>query len=206
MHLFWSAADASFEGHLELTDNAWDASITSHVPTRLVLSGAFRTLQGDVPVQFLYGSFTLSATGYSQYNATLPTTPTNDWTLGFHFSGEITAPNRPTVELTLATSMLSDADTPSMLTGQYRTRVDVNGTPTATQTVTLNANKPATGPAVLSVQLVGTGVSMDVVDQAPTATLRLGTESNGTEIGLLNRASALITYVDGSTTSLDFGL
>ena len=38
------------------------------------------------------------------------------------------------------------------------------------------------------------------------ATLRLGTASNGTELGTYSRDTRRLTYVDDTFTSLDFGL
>ena len=199
----WTAGTSSFIGRLALTESMWDASGTSHIPTRVVLSGQFRNTDAGtgVTTEFINGNFTVTSTGWATFNDTLLKSATNTFTLGFQFGGQITAPGRPTLALTMAASRLSHQEATTQ-TVQYRTLV--GGVPT--QTINIVATQPAVGPRTLSFSEAAANVSMNYVQDAATATLRRGTVGNGTELGTLNTSSMLLTFVDGTTMSLDFGL
>ena len=199
----WRVGAATFVGRLALTDSVWDASGTEHVPTRVMLSGQFRntnTVTG-VSTEFINGNFTVTATGFATFDNTRPTSATNGFALGFQFSGQVTAPGRPTLALTLAAAG-PYGGTPTTQTAQYRSLV--GGSPT--QTISITAMQAQGGARTLSFSEAAADVSLVYVEGAATATLRRGAVGNGTELGTLNTANMLLTFVDGSTMSLDFGL
>lgn len=198
----WATATSSFLGRLALTDSAWDSSGTSHAPTRVVLSGQFRnTDAANVTTEFLNGSFTLTTTGWTAFNDAIDVSASNKFDIGFQFSGSITAPGRPTLELTLTTTSVVDQE-PTSLTAQYRTLVGGS----ATQTVNISVTKAPGSAGTLAFSEAASNVSLHYVDDVATATLRRGSASNGTELGTLDTRSMLMTFVDGSTMTLDFGL
>ena len=201
--LEWSTPTATFKGRLLAADSVWDASGTRHAPTRVVLSGQFINIDAaGQSNEFLSGSMTATVTGYAGFNTTQPTTAANRWDAGFQFSGSLAVPGRPQLQLTLATTTRSDQEALGALTAQYRSML--NGT--AVQTINIAVSNPGTGLGTMSFAEASSDVSVHYVQDAATATLRRGTQSNGTELGTLTRSTWMVSFVDGTTMSLGGGL
>lgn len=193
-NVVWATPGAEFEGSVAASESSWDKSFTLHAPTKVEIAGALRTVDGSAKSEFFSGKLTLSAAGLAQYDARLPDASDNFVTVSASLQGMATAPNRPQLELTAATSMKTSEKEPSLVTVAYRSLV--NGTPK--MAVNMTASRNAAGAAVLSLSEAASNLSMTVTEGDNSADLLLG---GNTVIGKLDRRGVM-TYADGSFESL----
>ena len=203
LNLVFSTASAEFEGLLSLPSASWDKSGTRLQPTEATLSGMLRNISGGVANEFLNGSFTAKATGYADYDATVPYSATNRYTRSLSFVGQITAPGRPTLALTVGAEQLvaSDNGSTESLTLQYRSLV--SGTPRLV--VALSGTRDAGSASVNRYRLTeaGANLSLSWVDGANSVDLVHG---DSRVVGSISTSSGVVTFSDGSLVSLDVGL
>jgi hypothetical protein len=196
--LVWRTAAAEFAGVLKLADSQWDASGTMRAPTTALLSGSLRNIVGGTPSEFAAGALTATVTGIGEYDDLLPTSSTNTFTVETTFTGSISAPGRPKLELTVAGAAQKHDAASAALSVQYRTIV--NGTPRTVVTVTRSVS--AEGASTIKLAEATANLSLEWTEDAPTAALKSG----DTTIGSLDVDSARLTFSDNTFMSLDLGL
>lgn len=205
LDLVFGTPTAEFEGLLSVTGATWDTSGRYRVPSDAKLSGALRTLSAGVATEFLSGAFSLTSTGYGSFNNSLPSSPSNSYTIGASFVGTVTAPGRPVLEITLAASQLMDtADgggTPKGATMQYRTLVD--GKPRLVVSVTGSVDPVTHQINKFTLTESSANLGMSWMGGASTVDLLYG---GSLKIGSVNLGNGLITFSDSSFVSLDVGL
>ncbi|AKJ30546.1 hypothetical protein [Caldimonas brevitalea] len=199
VHLRWTIPGADFEGSFALSGSQWDKSLTMHTPTKAVLSGSLRTVEGGTISEFLTGKLTASVIGFDTYRRDLPSSPDNYYKADLSFVGKATAPGRPLLELTIGTSLKSYEDEVSSVSLQYRSLV--NGTPRLV--VSASASRDSNGVETFTLSEATSNLSMKVQGEATTATLLLG---GTTTVGTLDVDKGLMTFADGSFVSVDMGL
>ncbi len=202
--LVWNTGAAEFEGRLALTDSTLDLSRLMRVPTKFVLDGALRNVAGGAGTEFLRGTFSLGLTGIAGFDATLPPTATNSYTVNMSFIGAAAATGRPTLEFSLATSAgyfdTLNGVAPTV-TLQYRTLI--GGQPRLVVALTVQTAAGALEPSFRLSEATA-NVSMNWVGGRP-ATVDLF-HAGTTKIGTLDTGTGLLTFTDGSFISLDLGL
>jgi len=203
VNLVFSNALGEIEGLLSMPTSSWDKSGTRLQPTEVRFSGMLRNISDGVANEFLNGSFTATSTGFASFDASAPYSAANNYARSLRFVGQVTAPNRPMLELSLGAEQLMDSADGSTqhVTLQYRSIV--NGTPRLVVNV---AGVPAAGSSkVNSFRLTeaSANLSMEWLDGANTINLVQG---DSRLVGSINARSGLVTFSDGSLVSLDIGL
>lgn len=199
LDLVWATPTAEFEGVLAATDSAWDKSLTVHMPTKLVLSGALRNIADGVTTEFVKGVFSAGVEGFPAYDATQADSAANHYAATFSFVGTVTAPNRPTLQVTLGAAQNSDADELSSLTLQYRSFV--SGAPR--QVIDVTSSRAADGTLSYKLSEASANLSLSWTDEAATANLVYGTSQ---VIGTLATDTGRLTFTDNTFILLDIGL
>ncbi|KQV99565.1 hypothetical protein [Rhizobacter sp. Root1221] len=201
LDILWTTPSAEFAGSFALTDSSWDKSLTSHIPTKVTLSGSLRNITDTGATEFLTGTLTAAVTGYANYtaNAVNADTAANFFTTSVSFAGSVTAPTRPKLELTVNTAQGSHEDGPASVTMQYRSLVA--GTPKLV--IGIVATRQADGSYTTKLTEAASNLSMTWAKGATEADLLL----NGTEVvAKLSSQTKVLTFTDGTFISLDIGL
>lgn len=196
--LVWATPTAAFQGVFATQPTVWDTSGTARAPVSASLSGALRNIEAGVTTEFLKGSFSAAAAGYSTYNHTLASSPENYFSTSAQFIGTVTAPTRPTLELTIAASKKSYETQVASVNMGYR--VLVAGAPRTVIAITGTRAVDNTMGWTLAEATAGLSLSWD--DASSSANLLKG----GDVIGVLQKSSKLLTFSDHSVMSLDVGL
>lgn len=203
--LAWSTPTAEFEGTISVGNTKLLANNSGWAPTTGSLTGAARTLSNGTATEFVSGSFSLSASNYANYDATLPDSTSNRYQVSATFIGKVTATNRPALELTVGTSMYSNETRPSTVSLQYRSFAAGQSTPRLALNGALTVNPAnSTRSLVLTdasskLSFLGTGSPKSL------ASFKVKYDGN-TEIGTVDTSNQLLTFIDGSTMSIDSGL
>jgi hypothetical protein len=202
VNLVFTTATAELEALLSMPTSSWDKTGTALQPTELRVSGMLRNIGEGGTTEFLKGSFVAKTTGFASFDATLGYSPTNNFARSLSFVGEVTAPGRPLLSLSLGAEQLMDIDdgTTQSMSLQYRSIV--NGTPRLVVNVAGNRDA-ATGVNRLRLTEASTNLSMNWTDGASTAELVQG---ENRVVGSVNTRSGVVTFADGSLVSLDIGL
>jgi hypothetical protein len=198
LDLGWSNAGAAFDGVFSASDGAWSADHDSYLPTRAALEGRFSTITGATTTEFATGRLSLQARGVAAFKAAQPTTSANFLTVDASFTGTVTAPGRPQLQLTFGTSHKTYEARPSLVTLQYRSMVA--GAPRMTVQVT--ASLTPAGVGTVSLANPAAGLSLTATQGAPTANLLL---NGSTQVGVLNLDTGVLTFTDGSFVSVELG-
>jgi hypothetical protein len=201
LNLVFTTPQAELEAVLSMPSSSWDKTGTSLQPTELRVSGMLRNISNGVTNEFLKGTFTAKSSGYDSFDATLAYSATNSFTRSLSFVGEVTAPSRPLLALSLGAEQRmdrSDGTTQSM-TMQYRSIV--NGTPRLVVNVA-GTRDASTGATRLQLTEASANLSMAWQDGAANAELLQGDRL----VGSVNTKSGVVSFADGSLVSLDVGL
>jgi hypothetical protein len=198
LDLAWTTPTAEFEGVLSSTPSVWDLSGRNRSPGSVALSGALRTLDAGVTTEFLKGNLKATVTGYAAFNEQLPASAGNDYTTAMEFTGSVTAPTRPVLELTLSASKKASETMVGSVNMQYSALV--GGTPRTVIAVT--GTRGAGGALSFTLSEATAGLSVAWSEGATQASLLKGSDV----IGVFDKSSQLITFSDRSVMSLDFGL
>jgi len=124
LDLSWTTGAAEFEGTFSVAASLWDKSGYQRIPAATTFSGALRTIEAGVATEFLSGTLALTPGGYAAFDSTLPDSATNFYSRNIAFTGTITAPRRPVLALTLATSNTSFDDQPKTATLRIEAAVE----------------------------------------------------------------------------------
>ncbi|NDY92994.1 hypothetical protein [Ideonella livida] len=205
LDLTWGNSASQVQGVLALDNGTLDKSGTRLAPTSWSFTGSLRNADASgVMKDVITGRLTVDVSDFAQYDAALAEvegdSASNHFTMGFSFTGTLTAPSRPVLEVTMSTSMTSDQSTdPAAMALQYRSLV--NGSPTVVVTIsgTRDAN---TGLYHFQLHEATAALRMDWLEGATTADLY----ASDTLIGQFDSDSLLMTFVDHSFISLDTGL
>ncbi|MET0350215.1 MAG: hypothetical protein ABW067_10540, partial [Rhizobacter sp.] len=142
LNIVWATAAAEFEGEIALTDSVWDKSKTSHVPSKAKLRGVLSTVSNGTKAEFFNGTLTASTTGYAAYDETKNDSATNNFGINLAFTGSVTAPGRPKLEVALDATTASHLDDPTSATVSYKSIVNGQAKMQVGVTATATANGP----------------------------------------------------------------
>ena len=198
MTLTFTTAASEFEGSFAIADSVWDASGTSLVPTKVTLAGSFRNIAAGQAAEFLSGSLNATMTGYDGYDATANDTADNHYTVGLAFTGKVTAPGRPVLELTASSSLKSHEEDVSAVSLQYRSVVA--GSPRTVVSVT--GSRGSNGTMNFALSEAASSLSLTWADGASTGNLMQGS----TLVGTIDENTRMLTFTNNEFISLDFGL
>lgn len=198
MTITFTTPAAEFEGSFSALDSVWDASGTSLAPTKVTLAGAFRNIAAGQATEFLSGSLSATMTGYESYDATADDAAGNHFTVGVTFTGKVTAPTRPVLELTASTSLKSHEEDVSAVSLQYRSVV--SGTPRTVISVT--GTRGSDGVMNFALNEAASGLSLNWADGASTGNLMQGS----TLVGTIDESTKMLTFTNNEFISLDIGL
>ncbi len=153
--------------------------------------------------EFLNGSFVAKSSGYANYDATRPYAATNRYNRSLSFVGQVTAPSRPMLELSIGAEQLMDSDDGSTQSMSLQYRSIVNGTPRVV--VNIAGTRAAGSAEINRFQLTeaASNLSMTWLDGADAIDLVHGSSR---VVGSVNGRNGLVSFADGSVVSLDVGL
>ena len=183
----------------------WDLSGTRSIPTQVDFTGTVSNIAAGSTTDFFVGKVSAKATGYATgFDATKALSASNGYTEAVTVSGTVTAPSRPVLLLSLGGNAWTNSHTTmnETATVQYKS-VAASKTRSV---VNIDASASGTAPnkkwaLKLTESVANLGMSWTHGD----ASVKL-TVGGATEIGSVNMDSGLITYTDGSMTSLGIGL
>lgn len=198
--LTFETADAKLQGSMALS--APETDVSGHIaPTRMSFTGGLSTMADGVTTEFLSGRLDLSLGGWADFNSNQALTASNHYTVDVDFTGSLTAPERPKLELNLTTTGVADgSDTPmDSMTLRYRS-IDQG---VATQEITVTfADLKAETPTITMSELASglrltheTGTDGHAVLLVGDSDEKVGTAKNG-----------MLYFSDGSFMSMDFGI
>ena len=196
---------ATVEGVVSVGGLLWDLSGTRSIPTQVDFTGTASNIAAGSTTDFFVGKVSAKATGYATgFDATKALSASNGYTEAVTVSGKVTAPSRPVLLLSLGGNAWTNSHTTmnETATVQYKS-VAASKTRSV---VNIDASASGTAPnkkwaLKLTESVANLGMSWTHGD----ASVKL-TVGGATEIGSVNLDSGLITYTDGSTTSLAIGL
>lgn len=194
----WTTPAAEFEGTFSAGASAWDASGTHLAPTQVALAGSFRNIAAGQAAEFLSGRIDASMTGWEAYDAQADDTATNHYTVAATFTGRVTAPSRPVLELTASTSLKSHEEDVSAVSLQYRSLV--SGTPRTV--VSVAGTRGSNGAMSFAFSEAASNLSLNWVEGAATGNLMQGS----TLVGTIDENTKMLTFTNNEFVSLDIGL
>lgn len=198
MTITWTTPAAEFEGTFSAGGSMWDASGTRLAPTQVTLAGALRNIEAGQTAEFLSGRIDAAMSGWDSYNAQADDSATNHYTVAATFTGKVTAPSRPVLELTASTSLKSHEEDVSAVTLQYRSVV--SGTPRTV--VTVAGTRGSNGVMNFAFNEAASNLSLRWADGASTANLMQGS----TLVGTIDENTKMLTFTTNEFLSLDIGL
>ncbi len=203
--LVYATPGASVEGTISASDPVWDLSKTNYIPTKESFSGTLTTIDPvtGVRTDFLTGTLSGNATGYSTFDATQPLSPGNFFSQAVSFVGTVTAPNRPILELTLGGSAQTTAHGYYALPATLQYRTLVNG---SARTVVSIAASPATATSPDLTQFTFSEAVSGLAAAWQKTDSKVKLTKGAVEIGSLDLGTRIVTFKDGSVMSLDIGL
>ena len=197
VNLTLTAGDSQVDGSLALTEPKADLAGTV-MPTQVSFTGALRNRGSSGSfADFVTGTFS-AATDRSAYDPALPTSASNDYPVSGSFKITVTAPSRPKVELS-GSALGSGLGGSNSGTLQYRT-LAADGAPR--MVVNLTGQQQADGSTALTLNETTANLSMAWTSSSFNGEIR----SAGQLIGQLDRSTRMLTFVDHTFFSLDFGL
>jgi hypothetical protein len=203
----WTTASATFGGSLKVQDVASDKSGLLSLPGSASLVGVLGTIHSGVTTQVFVGSISGSVTGLTTYDALQPASSSNFYSTDLSVNGTVTAPGRPRLDLTLGTSVKNDGSStgPGSVNLTYRSFASGGNTPT--QVVSVVFSVPTSPLIRPSATLTDLGKNFKVVtDGSSGDVIVLTGDSTASTVGMLDKSKKLLTFIDGSSISLDFGL
>ncbi len=200
---FGSTNTSRFVGFMKGDTPVTLPNASGPVPTHFVLNGTFsNTPQNGTETQFLKGALDIAATNYASFNDNQAQSANNNFDVGLSFTGSVTAPNQPRLEVVLAATGKSYnfKDTANTINLTYNRYAGSN----KTRAVSLVLARGAAGtPNALKKTITLTeatsGLSI-VLNQGETV---VDVKANGTKVGELNTDKSMFTFADNTTTSMD---
>lgn len=201
----WTTAGAKVQGSFGFNTPVTDADGVSTVPTHAFLSGTLSTVINNVATPFIQGSVTSQVIGYGTYHSLQASGANNAFDTVLTFAGEVSAPNRPKLQLTLAGTVNSATDVQGIdtLDLQYRSFASGSSTPSLTLAGTVTRVRNGDSSSA-SVTLLETGSNVKVTWSPSTQ--QVNVKQGDTVIGVLDPRTRLLTFSDGTFQSVDVGL
>ncbi len=194
---------SALEGIVSATDSAWDATLTQSIPTKVRFTGRLSTITAGVSTEFLSGTVAANATGYTAYNASKALSASNGYTETVSFVGGLQAPGRPKLEVSLGAVAWTDSHSYQMQSSSVQYRSLFDGRPRTV--VNVSATPAPTDSSRMNVKLTESVSNLSLAWVGGDATVKL-TIGGTQEIGSVNTGNGLVTFADGTSMSLDFGL
>lgn len=197
--LTFETADAKLQGSMALSAPETDRS--GHIaPTRMSFTGGLSTMADGVTIEFLSGRLDLSLGGWAEFNTNQALTASNHYTVDVDFTGSLTAPERPKLELNLTTTGVADgSDTPmDSMTLRYRS-IDQG---VATQEITVTFADLKTDTPTITMSELASGLRLTRTGSDADAQLLVG--DSGEKVGTAK--NGMLYFSDGSFMSMDFGI
>lgn len=175
-----------------------DKSKNKTIPSKINFTGTLSNSTGGTAVNFLQGAIDLEIKNYDKYDVRYAQSITNTPIQSIAFTGSVTAPDQPKLEIVLSTegkafNLEDTAQSAQLAYNRYKDSVK-------NRTVTISVTNSATAYAKsVSVIEATSGLSISFVDSDKTAIVK----ANGVEIGTWDLSSGLMTFKDGSVVSLD---
>jgi hypothetical protein len=167
-------------------------------PAHFVLNGTFsNTPQNGAETQFLNGELDIAATNYANFNINAAESASNTFDVGMTFTGSVTAPNRPRLELVLgaAGKAYNFDNTPNTVSLTYNRYVGSAKTRAVNLNVT-NANTPTK-----SITLTEASSGLSIAHN--TGQTVVDVKADDKKVGELNTGNSIFTFADNTLTSLD---
>lgn len=201
---FGSTNTSRFVGTLMGDTPATLLNATSPVPTHFVLNGTFsNTPKNGTETQFLKGELDIAATNYASFNKNQAESANNTFDVGLTFTGSVTAPNQPRLELVLGATgkAYNFEDTANTVNLTYNRYVGSNKTRAVNLTLELGATTAQNAPTkTMTLTEASSGLSV-VYNQGGSAVVDVN--ANGTKIGVLDTGNSMFTFTDNTITSMD---
>ena len=193
---------SSLSGVLKAGTPVTDKSGNRTIPSKINFTGTFsNAVSGGIPINFLQGAIDVEIKNYNTYDVRFVESLTNTPTQVITFTGSVTAPDQPKLEILLSTTGKSFnlQDTAMAAELAYnRYSGDVKN-----RTVTISLTRTSTTSAKRVSLIESTsGLSISFLDSDSTALVKV----NGVEIGTWDLSSGLVTFKDGSVVSLDINV
>lgn len=202
-----STNTATLGGVLTLDTPITDKSGTQTTPGHMNFVGTLsNTPELGTTTTILQGGLDLNITGYEAYDATQPDSASNTATLSGTFTGSVTAPGQPRLELVLGTTgkTWSFKDTVTAINLVYN-RYSASGTKTRAVNLAVTRAAPTNSnpsPAkTLTLTEASSGLQM-VYTEGGSNTQAVAVTSGGKTIGSLDTQKSLLTFSDGTLMSL----
>ncbi|MEY4750256.1 MAG: hypothetical protein RIQ60_2470 [Pseudomonadota bacterium] len=203
----WSTPSATFDGALTVPGTSFDKSGFLVLPTSATLTGKLNTIHSGTVTPFFTGTVTGSLSGLAAFDATRLPSSTNFYSVDVSVSGSVTAPGRPRLELVLGTTAKNDGSGTGPTSANLTYRSFANGGTTPTQAVAIVFSAPTTPLGKGSASLTDLSKGFKIVaDGAKDDVLVTTGDTAQSTVGMLDRGKKLLTFIDGSSVSLEFGL
>ncbi|MEI7783970.1 MAG: hypothetical protein WCK08_06265 [Betaproteobacteria bacterium] len=181
-----------------------DKSGTRREASRVRFEGLLsNTVTGSSRTDFLQGALDIAVSNYDKFDATKPESVSNSADVTVTFTGSVTAPDQPRLELILsATGKTNDSDNLSRMSMAYNRWVGDAKSRAINMTVertAATANSPARSRSTLSE--AGSGLSMAYTE----GDANVDVLSGSSKIGVLEMSKGLATFTDGTVVSMDLG-
>lgn len=203
--VYGSSNQSALVGALTVDTPVTDKSKTKTIPSKLRFVGALtNTPTGSATTSFLQGAVELAVTGYDNVDATQPGSATNSASLSGSFTGSVTAPNQPRLELVLSTSgkTYNFKDSVTALNLSFNRWSGDTKTRAVNLAITRDAPTAATpSPArKLTLSEASSGLGMSYTEGGGK---QVDVTASGNKIGVLDTGTSLVTFIDGTLVSLD---
>jgi len=199
-----SSSTIQAKGVLTAGSPVIDKSGTKKSASRVRFEGALSNNEaGSSRIDFLQGALDIGISNYDKYDATKPASVSNAATFTVTFTGSVTAPEQPRLELTLsATGKTNDTDNLSSTTMSYSRWVG-NTKARAINVTVERTPAVAASPARERLTLSEAGSGLFMAYNKGDANVDL--QSGGSKIGVLQVSKGLATFTDGTVVSMDLG-
>lgn len=198
---FSSTNTATLSGVLIADTPVNDKSGTKTSASHVQFTGTLSNTSGGLETDFLQGVVDVRIQNYNNFDARYTQSASNTANEILTFTGSLTAPNQPRLELIFATSgkAYNMSDTALATTLTYNRYVGS----TSTRSVGLSSTRASlAAKSQATVTEATSGFSISFTDGDTTTKVY----ANGNEVGTLNLKSGLLTFKDGGIASLDIQL
>jgi hypothetical protein len=195
---FVSNNTAVLEGRLIMGDKQSDKA-GNHMPTSMVFSGSLSNTISNNKLEFLRGELSLKLKDLDKFDSSLPDSGANSTTLEVEFTGSVSAPDQPRLEIVVETSGQSykfgdSVRSVNLYYGRYV------GT-TKVRAINFLASRDIPGgPETVTLTEASSGLQISYLNGGQKT---VDVTAKGTKIGVLDTTKSLFTFSDGSVTSLD---
>ena len=193
---------SSLSGVLKADTPVTDKSGNRTVPSKINFTGTFsNAVSGGTPVNFLQGAINVEIKNYNTYDVRFVESLTNTPTQVITFTGSVTAPDQPKLEILLSTSGKSFNLQDTALAAELAYNRYSGAVKNRTVTISLTRTSTTSAQRVSLIESTS-GLSISFLDSDTTASVKV----NGVEIGTWDLSSGLVTFKDGSVVSLDINV